>query len=255
MHQSTDPHAISMPLFNTFWAIADGVHDDIRYFNMNTLFWSVTRLFGYYERIISVIDLPREQRHFVDSDLESFIVRFRIVLNDLAYSTRLLLPENIRGLGPPRGRTHLKNREMSIFDLIKYFKTAQGESEYSELASVFTSASPWMSRLKDDRDNVVHYRAIIEIYEGSPITFSISNAAGTERRVPREGGGTKLLLTPIAEFLDEQMFALYKFMNEALLQAVEAYAIRTHLKFGNGRAGFQIKGPGVAHFRTRLGIL
>lgn len=253
MPQPEDQNAVYMPVFSAFWAIADGEHDDIRYFNTNTLSWSVTRLFGYYERVLSVLDLPRAQRRFVDADLESFIVRFRIVLNDLAYAVRLLLPEQVRGLGPPTGGTHPKNREMSVFTLTKFFATASGSSAYPELASVFASATPWMSRLKEDRDNVVHYKAMVEVYEGSPLTFAISNPAGTERREPREGGGTKLLLTPVGQFLDEQMVALYSFMNESLFRAMEAHAVRTCMKLGNGRGGFRIAGPGIERFRRRNG--
>lgn len=249
MLQPEDRNSIHMPLFSGLRAIASGEHADIRHFNSETLFWSLTRLFGHYERIMSVIDLPRGARPFLDSDLESFIVRFRVVLNDLAYSVRLMLPPNIRGFGPPKGGVHPKNREMSIFKLTEFLKS--NSVDYPELAPPFMDALPWMTRLKNDRDNVIHYKAKAEVYEGIPLTFALSNPAGTERRTIGQDGEMKLVLTPIDAFVDEQMMSLYVFMNVSLLEAIKAYSARSHMKLGNGGSGFRISGPGIARFRTR----
>lgn len=249
MLQPADRNSIYMPLFSGLRAIASGEHSDIRHFNSETLFWSLTRLFGHYERIMSVIDLPRAARPFLDSDLESFIIRFRVVLNDLAYSVRLMMPPNIRGFGPPKGRAHPKNREMSVFKLADFL--ISNLVDYPELALPFREALPWMERLKNDRDNVIHYKAKAEVYEGSPLTFAFSNPAGTEHRTVGPSGEMRLVLTPIDAFVNEQMMSLYMFMNVSLLKAIEAYAIRNQMTLGNGGSGFRISGPGIARFRTR----
>ncbi|MBK7540814.1 MAG: hypothetical protein IPI57_03130 [Candidatus Competibacteraceae bacterium] len=118
---------------------------------------------------MSVIDLKREERPFLDADVESFIIRFRIVLNDIAYVIWQLLPKNTRGLKGPRGGTHPRNREMSVFLLTEYL-TANA-STYSELTTAFSDATPWITRLRNDRDNVIHYKSKVVIFEGEYSKF------------------------------------------------------------------------------------
>lgn len=79
MHPN-EKHAISVPLFSVLSSIGLNAHQNFNFFNTSSLFWSLTRLFGYYYRIVTVLDLSREARPFLDSDIEGFIIRTRIVL-------------------------------------------------------------------------------------------------------------------------------------------------------------------------------
>src|SRR5258708_23952929 len=136
--KADDTDSLLVTLFEALDAIGFGEHENIHHFNTGTLFWSLTRLFGCYERVMSSVELPREEWSFLDADVENYIVRFRIVLNDIAYVTWQLLPGNARGLKGPRGGTHPKNREMSIFPLAKYLQ--QQSVTYPELATAFSRA-------------------------------------------------------------------------------------------------------------------
>ncbi len=162
MPQPDDPHSLYVPLFESLYAIGFGEHENPHYFDIGTLFWSLTRLFGCYERIISVIDLKRDERLFLDADIESFIIRFRIVLNDIAFVIWQLLPKNTRGLKRPRGGTHPKNREISVLLLSEYL--TENSSTYPELAMVLSNAIPWITRLRKERDNVIHYKSKVFIF-------------------------------------------------------------------------------------------
>ncbi|GAI26536.1 unnamed protein product, partial [marine sediment metagenome] len=53
-------------------------------------------------------------RPYIESDIESFIIRQRIILNDIAYIIRQFLPKELRGLKNPKGPTHSLNKEMRI---------------------------------------------------------------------------------------------------------------------------------------------
>ncbi len=247
MPQPDDPHSLYVPLFEALDAVGFGEHENPRHFNTGTLFWSLTRLFGCYERIMSVIDIERDQRPFLDADLESFIIRFRIVLNDVAYVIWQLLPKNTRGLKGPRGGTHPKNREMSVF-LLSDFLTANA-STYPELAAAFSDADPWMTRLRNDRDNVIHYKSKAVIFEGESPLFALLGAAGTERTEPTPEGGQKLVLQPVAEFVNGQMIALHQFMHEHLAAAVKAHAARHELKSVQVGWGHRITCQGIQSFR------
>ena len=72
----------------------------------------------------------------MEADIESFIIRMRVVLNDIAFVIRQLFPANTRGLKGPRGGTHPKNREMSIIDIIEFLE--KEGTDYPELANAFS---------------------------------------------------------------------------------------------------------------------
>jgi hypothetical protein len=245
-------HELPTPLFEVLHAIGFGEHRNVNHFNTGTLFWSLTRLFGHYERVMAVLPLPYTQRPFLDSDLEAYIVRFRIVLNDIAYIVWQLLPQKLRGLKGPKGGTHPRNREVSIFDLVK--SLSAHSNEYPELAAVFDTAVPWMARLKEDRDNVVHYKSQAVIFDTEPPSFALLNAAGTERTEPTSDGGRKLALIPIAEFVNGQLLSLYLLMHSELPGAIVAHAKRLGLRTLNAGWNSRMTCIGSARFKEVNGI-
>ena len=84
MPQPNETNSIYVPFFELIHDIGFGEHADAHHFNTNTLFWSLTRLFGCYERVMTVLHLPRCDRPYLDADVESFLIRYRIVLIDPA---------------------------------------------------------------------------------------------------------------------------------------------------------------------------
>jgi hypothetical protein len=147
---SKDKDTLPVPLFGLLGlAGLSGGHFDI-----GTLFWSQARLFGFYYRVLTALSREREERPFLEADIESFIIRFRIVLNDVAYVVRQLLPTSLRGLEGPKGNRHPKNQEVSISDVVRFL--GKNSTEYTELANAFSANATWMHKLKAQRDNVVH---------------------------------------------------------------------------------------------------
>lgn len=247
MPQPKDPDSLYVPLFEALDAVGFGEHGNPHHFNTSTLFWSLTRLFGSYERILSVLDVSRDQRPYLDADIESFIIRFRIVLNDVAYVLWQLLPPNTRGLKAPKGGTHPRNRELSIFTLAEHLLGSP--QEYPELAEVFVEAEPWMRRLKDQRDNVVHYKSKVLIFESVPLSFALVNAAGTERTEPAPEGGQRLVMEPVGQFVNSQLLALHVFMHDRLATAVAAQARRLDLKSVQVGWAHRMSSIGIRRFR------
>ena len=141
---------------------------------------------------------------------------------------------------------------MSVFPLSDYL-TANA-STYPELAAAFSDAIPWMTRLRNDRDNVVHYKSKVVIFEGESPQFALLGAAGTERTVLTPEGGQRLVLQPVAEFVNGQMIALHKFMHEHLAVAVKAHAACNGLKSVQVGWGHRITCPGIQSFR-RVNVL
>ncbi len=223
-----DENSLLVPLLGELDAIGFGEHKNPFHFNTGTLFWSLTRLFGYYERIMSALELPRDERPFLDSDIEGFIIRFSIVLNDIAYVIWQLLPADSRDLKGPKGGTAPKNKEMRILALNKFLQ--KHKATYPELASVFSNALAWMEELKNDRDNVIHYKSMVIILEDKELCFALINAARTERVEQMPDGSQRLLMKPIAEFINMQLLALHKFMHTELASAVCTQANRLKIK-------------------------
>lgn len=253
MPQPDDPHSLYVPLFESLDSVGFGENENLRHFNTGTLFWSLTRLFGCYERVMSVIDLSREERPFLDADIENFIIRFRIVLNDIAYVIWQLLPNNARGLKGPRGGAHPRNREMSMFSLAEYL--IANASTYPELSAAFSNATPWMTRMRNDRDNVIHYKSKAVIFEGESPLFALLGAAGTERTEPSPDGGQRLALQSVVEFVNGQMLALHLFMHDSLASAVKAHAMRLCLKSLQVGWGNRITCLGINRFRQNNALV
>lgn len=253
MHQDADPNDLSVPMFEVLRAIGFGEHENPHYFNTGTLFWSLTRLFGCYERIILALEQPFGERPYLEADIENFIVRFRIVLNDLAYVLWQLLPQNARDLKGPKGGTHPKNKEVSITAISDYL--IANPKLYPELADTLTRAQPWISRLKNDRDNVIHYKSKALVFDTHPPSFALINAAGTERSEATPEGGSRLILEPIPNFVNDQLLSLHKFMHADLALSIRAHAIRSNFKLIAVGSNERMQCIGTRTFKTQNGVI
>lgn len=247
MQETDNLDSLEVPLFGALDAIGFGQHGNPNHFNTGTLFWSLTRLFCCYERVTSVLHLSRQERPFLDADLEHFIIRFRIVLNDIAYIVWQLLPPNERGLKGPKGPVHAKNREISIFSLGEFLK--RHAPTYPELADAISSSATWMARLKQDRDRVVHFKAKVVIFEDSSPSFALLGAAGTEFTEAARTAGQQLPREHVGEFVNGQMLALHRFMHESLEMAVSAHSVRLGLNSRSAGSNHRMTCPGIRRFR------
>jgi len=230
MNDNTELQSLSTPLFGLLGSLGHSEFKWYHHFDTGTLFWSLTRLFGFYHRIILSIQSHREQRLFLESDIESFIIRMRIVLNDTAFIIRQLLPEQEQGLKGPKGGVHPKNKEMSMMDLFKYIE--KKPDGFHEFTKVLEQNRNWIFRLREQRDNIVHYKSKVIIFETEPdISFAMLNAGGTEKTVPTENGGNRVVMTPVFEYVNSQTMSLNKFLHVDLVSAIEQYIKRRGMKF------------------------
>lgn len=247
-----EAHSLRVPLFEVLDAVGFGHHKAVHYFNTGTLFWSLTRLFGCYERVMVMSDQPRERRVFLEEAIENFIIRFRIVSNDIAYVAWQLFPSDTRGLKGPRGGTHPENKEISFFGLSEFL--AKNNAKFPELAGAFENAQSWKTRLKNDRDNVVHYKSRAVVFESDPTSFALLNAAGTERTEQTPDGGKKVVTEPVKEFVNSQMFHLHRFMHVELCEAVRNHAQRMGMKMKQIGSNARIRCTGIERFRRMNAI-
>ncbi|HRK04726.1 MAG TPA: hypothetical protein PLW14_06465 [Chlorobiota bacterium] len=245
---------ISAPLSGVLHGIGFGEHDNFRYFQTHTFFWSMVRLFGCYERVMSVLELERSERPFLEADIESFIIRFQIVLNDIAYIVRQILPANARKIAGIRnkGGRLPENHEMSMNDLLKSFR--EGGEQYPEFKHALNDASDWMLKLRDDRNKVVHYKAKVVVFEFDSPSFAFHDAAGPEHVEQTNEGGQRVVTVPVGTFINGQMLSLHNFLQVTLVEAIQGYAHRTGIRIVEVGKDHRMSAIGVARFK-RLNAL
>lgn len=107
----------------------------------------------------------------------------------------------------------------------------KNSSVFPELARAFAKYTDGFRRLRDQRDNVVHYKAKAVVFDEVPLSFALLNAAGTEARQATPDGGERVVTTPVMDFVNGQMVALYRFMHEDLAEAIVAHARRVGMRY------------------------
>ena len=228
------------------------------YFEQSALFWSTNRLFSFYYRIVTVYN-PKiaysGDKSFLDADLESYIIRHRIILNDIAYAVWQLLELCGLNVGlSPKGGVHPKNRELSFFDLEKKLST-NSDSRLDGMRGVIQRGATKFSFLKDQRDNIAHYKASILVFgDGPDFDFAIMNAAGTMPTVS-DGDTTKLVLKNVFRFTNEPHLFLWEWMNGELTDSIVSLAQANGIPADPSSFATQLSGgAAIALFKEINGI-
>ena len=116
-----DTNSIRVPFTDTLMAYGHGQYSSPYYFDDGTLTQSLWRLFEtYYRIILACQSKPVNVLPFIEGDIEHFMIRFNIVLNDVGYILRQLYPTNERNMPSPSGAVHKLNKEMSINQLFEF---------------------------------------------------------------------------------------------------------------------------------------
>ncbi|MBI4027856.1 MAG: hypothetical protein HY360_22920 [Verrucomicrobia bacterium] len=104
----------------------------------------------------------------------------------------------------------------------------------------------WMLLLKDQRDNIIHYKSKVILFETKPdISFAILNTAGTEKTVKTIDGGSRLVTIPVFGYINSQMLYLHTFLQVDLVNAIDG-----HIK----RQGMSVQHVGSDPRMTCMGI-
>lgn len=215
------------------------------YFEQSGLFWSINRMFSFYYRIVSVYN-PKVAYHgnkdFLDADLESYIIRHRIILNDIGYILWQLLTLFGIDIGiKPKGPSHPRNNELRFFKLAKKIQ-ANTDPRLDNLRTAAANGVAKFSPLKDQRDNIAHYKSAILIFgEGPDYEFAAMNPAGTMPTVS-DGTTTKLVTKKVFDFTNEQQIFLWDWMNGELTDAIVDLCKNFGLALSPDGLGVQLKG-------------
>ncbi len=249
-----EEYTLSTPFVGRLHDLGFSVNNNPHYYDSSTLFWSLTRLFSYYERIIRPIYTAQSYFHpFIESDIENYIIRQRIILNDIAYIVRQLLPNTIRGLKGLNDGAKSKNIEMSIMDLYKYLE--KNTTEFEGLHEIIKKNMVWILKLRKQRDRIIHYKAKVLLFETKPdISFAILDPSGKVETITTPEGEQKLVLTPVVEFINSQTKSLWEFINIDLSKWLEDYIKRNNISYIEVGKDSRMSCVGIPLFREINGI-
>jgi len=227
-----------MPLFEVVGNLSYFHFGNYHKISCHSLSWSLTRIFGHYHRIVSVWDpYGVGENHlnstFLADDIESFIIRLRILLNEIAFIIRQLYPEQIRGMPSPKGKQRAANKEMSINELRKFaLKNPEFDPKLTELLS---KNEDWLVTLRKQRDDIVHYKSQVVIFDpGKPgMMFAVVNPGSDYPTEPTQEGGVRLVLTPVFEFVNSQIVSLLIFLNQDVVEFITSLIKTNGLQYGD----------------------
>ncbi|MBU1202702.1 hypothetical protein KKH39_01525 [Patescibacteria group bacterium] len=217
------------------------------YFNTNAIFWSLSRLFLYYDRIISETNKNEPNHYNIAADLESFIIRQRILLNDIAYIIWQTLPKNTRNLKTPTGPAHPQDQEMSIHDLYKSLE--KKPTIDIALKKILDKNKKWIFKLKEQREKIIHYKSQIVIFGTKPLSFAMINSNGPEKTYIDERGRKKVETLQIINFINNQTKYLLKFINTDIKNWLIEYISNNNIKYDHVLDGQQLHCTGIATYK------
>ena len=207
------------------------------YFDTGTLSVSLTRLFETYHRIVVPLFLAQKGIiPFMEGDVEHFMIRYRVVLNDLGYILRQIYPKHERGMPAPGGGVKERNKEMSIAALISF--TEKYPDRYPKLTALLYKNSQWILKLREERDDVIHYkkRVFIAYPEDTGPVMCVLNMkydeAGATIKMP--DGSSRLKSVGVFEYVHSQMRSLVDFMNIDLADFIFDHVTTHNHKLADG---------------------
>jgi len=248
MHDNVESQSLSVPLFGLLGSLGHSAFNWYHHFDTSTLFWSLTRLFGFYHRIILSIRSNEDDHSFLESDIESYMIRMRIVLNDTAFIIRQILPNQERGLKSPKGNVHPKDKEMSMMHLFEYIE--KKPCKFPEFTEVLEQNKNWIYSLKKQRENIIHYKfKVIVIKNNHDISFAMLDPGGTEETIKTENGGETVVMTPVFEYINSQTLSLHKFLHIDLVSATEQYITKMNMPYTKIGTNPQMTCIGISLFK------
>lgn len=256
------PDYLPTPLAELLSSIGLGTYNNFRYFDTGSLFWSLTRLFGYYDRVIAVHDPlgigPNTgNTSFLDADIEAFIIRYRIVLNTLSFVIRQLYADQIKGLPQLRRTPYDKNKEVSFRDLHNFLKN--NPTHHPALLNALEKNKDWLYVLLHQREDLLHYKGMVVIFEPrqNSRSFAILKPGGDHEFETNSQGQERIKKVEVFAFVNTQMRNLHHLIDVEIVQAIQNYVVDNNLAVNPvGIPGTsRMQCPGIQLFRAVNGLL
>lgn len=199
------------------------------YYDIDNLFWSLTRLFNLYWRIINeYLNYERNKvfnRSNLECDIENFIIRYKIVLDNIFYIiTRVYSEYKVRWIPDYSKQGH-------ISDFSKLYKKLENNDDvlkiHPEFVYFLKDSKEFIFDKKYFRDSITHQKWKITIYESEKLTYSFDTLKWNHFWVTKtEDWWIKHNSIDILFDINWDMYALYDILNKDLYKIFKDFFIK-----------------------------
>jgi hypothetical protein len=139
-------------------------------------------VFGCYDRVVAACEEYSASRAdeltFVAAlEIEHFLMRLRVLLDEVDYVIRIRLPKTVRGLGQPEGPGPMQYKQFSINKLVKLVD--KHPAFYPHLARLLNSNRNNIQTYIELRDDIAHFRAQALIFRGETMSVGFIGSRET----------------------------------------------------------------------------
>jgi hypothetical protein len=212
-------------------------------------FWALTRLVGCYERLSILYEsyaLSKADDVCIEAELEieHFLIRLRVLIDELAYAIRAHMPLEVRGLGKPQGPGPVQYQQFSISKLLTFVRK---NPKYSEaLTTLIESNRTQIDDFVSRRNDIVHFRAKAIVFSTETMRVGFLNS----RLSPRAGS---VQHTDLREFIEPALVWVWRFMQSDMVQYFRNEIAAGTLKFEKiGIGPHKIHMPGSIRLKRLL---
>ncbi len=223
------------------------------YRSSSGVFWALTRVFGCYDRVAAACEEYSASRadeltFFAALEIEHFLMRLRVLLDEVAYVIRIRLPQTVRGLGQPKGPGPMQYKQFRINELLKFVQDYPESSPY--LTRLLEGNRDNIHKYIELRDDIAHFRAQALIFRGETMSVGFigaREAAQSPRTVPH---------TDLRTYVNSATIWMWQFLQRDVVAYFRARVENGELGFAPlGIGPHRIGMPGVARFKQAGGEL
>lgn len=156
----------------------------------------------------------------MENDIESYIIRERILFNDIAWSIRMILPKEIRGL---RSLDLQKDDEMRFDNIINFVKN--NPESFKGLTKLINKNKEWIENNIKQRDDIIHFKKNVLVFKDSELSFSFLPIKINDNNFYKDSDGYKRIKsTVVFKFINDKMVRLLSFLNDDVFNFILSYA-------------------------------
>jgi hypothetical protein len=218
------------------------------YRSSSGIFWALTRVFGCYDGVVTACEeylaSRADELTFVAAlEIEHFLMRLRVLLDEVAYVIRIRLLRTVRGLGQPKGSG--PSKQFSINELLKFVK--KNATFCPHLTQLLESNRADIYKYIELRDDIAHFRAQALIFRGDAMNVGFIGSretAQSQQGVPH---------TDLRAYINNATIWMWGFLQRDVVAYFRARVENGELGLSPFEIGpYRIAMPGITRFKQVL---
>lgn len=181
----------------------------------------------------------------MDADIESFLIRLRVMFDELAFVIRSFMPIYVRHLSSPEGGVPANYKYFSFNSFLKYV------SKYPEADPLLThlvdGRKTFFKEFIEKRDDIIHFRAkaVVFVRDQLGVGFLDKNLDYSS--------GSSIQIRDLAPYVAGAITDLWNFMNDDMVSYFRTLIGSGRLRYKPLGIGCVImKGTGVARLKKSI---